>query len=319
MNDRADTSALHLGIAAVERDTGIGKDTLRVWERRYGFPQPLRDADGDRVYPPEQVQRLRQIKRLLDRGMRPGQVVPLDVAALEALIAAPDASAARAGGDDPIAASPAVGASMPYITLLQRHEVEALHRQLARDLLRHGLSGFVSGVVAPLTVAVGEAWMRGELAVFEEHLYSEVIQRVLRQAIAAMPPVDARRARPRVLLTTVPQEPHILGLLMVEAMLALEGCACIQLGPQMPLPEIVQAVQAHRADVLALSFSSLLPAAQVIAALQELSETLPASCALWAGGSAPALARAPEGVRVLRALDELADAAADWRSASLAG
>lgn len=315
MNDRADTSALHLGIAAVERDTGIGKDTLRVWERRYGFPQPLRNADGDRVYPPEQVQRLRQIKRLLDRGMRPGQVVPLDAAALQALIAAP---AAAPGARMPAAVS-ATGANAPYLVLLQRHEVQALHRQLARDLLRHGLSGFVSNVVAPLTVAVGEAWMRGELAVFEEHLYSEVIQRVLRQAIAAMPPVDARLARPRVLLTTVPQEPHILGLLMVEAMLALEGCVCIQLGPQMPLPEIVQAVQAHRADVLALSFSSLLPAAQVIAALQELTETLPPSCVLWAGGSAPALARAPEGVRVLRGLDELAAAAADWRAAHLAG
>lgn len=29
-----------LSIAAVERDTGLTKDTLRVWERRYGFPTP---------------------------------------------------------------------------------------------------------------------------------------------------------------------------------------------------------------------------------------------------------------------------------------
>jgi hypothetical protein len=27
-----------MNIAAVERETGLGKDTLRVWERRYGFP-----------------------------------------------------------------------------------------------------------------------------------------------------------------------------------------------------------------------------------------------------------------------------------------
>jgi DNA-binding transcriptional MerR regulator len=42
---------LHFSIAAVERDTGIGKDTLRVWERRYGFPQPGRDSFGERSYP----------------------------------------------------------------------------------------------------------------------------------------------------------------------------------------------------------------------------------------------------------------------------
>ena len=31
-------------IGVVERDTGIDRDTLRVWERRYGFPEPVRRA-----------------------------------------------------------------------------------------------------------------------------------------------------------------------------------------------------------------------------------------------------------------------------------
>ena len=53
-------------IAEVERETGLAKDTLRVWERRYGFPTPERDAQGERRYDEAQVQRLRWIKRLLD-------------------------------------------------------------------------------------------------------------------------------------------------------------------------------------------------------------------------------------------------------------
>lgn len=72
-------------IAAVERDTGLSKDTLRVWERRYNFPQPGRDAHGERLYPPEQVARLRLVKRLLDAGHRAGQVVGLAHAQLLAL------------------------------------------------------------------------------------------------------------------------------------------------------------------------------------------------------------------------------------------
>ncbi|MBS1173585.1 MAG: MerR family transcriptional regulator [Proteobacteria bacterium] len=40
-----------LSISAVERDTGLSKDTLRVWERRYGFPVPQRDALGERLTP----------------------------------------------------------------------------------------------------------------------------------------------------------------------------------------------------------------------------------------------------------------------------
>ena len=73
--DLSEGESKHLtfSIAAVERDTGIGKDTLRVWERRYGFPQPGRDNFGERSYPLAQVEKLRIIKRLLDAGHRPGQ------------------------------------------------------------------------------------------------------------------------------------------------------------------------------------------------------------------------------------------------------
>jgi len=76
---------LMMSIAAVERDTGLSKDTLRVWERRYGFPVPVRDGQGERAYPLEQIERLRVIKRLLDVGHRPGRVVNLPMDDLMAL------------------------------------------------------------------------------------------------------------------------------------------------------------------------------------------------------------------------------------------
>ena len=49
-------------IANVERETGLSKDLLRMWERRYGFPAPARDANGDRIYPADQVEKLRLLK-----------------------------------------------------------------------------------------------------------------------------------------------------------------------------------------------------------------------------------------------------------------
>lgn len=79
MNDRSGAPSPTYSIAAVERDTGLSKDTLRVWERRYGFPQPERDGAGDRVYPAGQVERLRTIRRLMDAGHRPGRIVGLEI------------------------------------------------------------------------------------------------------------------------------------------------------------------------------------------------------------------------------------------------
>src|SRR5512135_2440806 len=88
------SSAPGLPIAAVERDTGLSKDTLRVWERRYGFPQPARDANGERVYPSEQVDKLRLLKRLMDQGHRPGKIAERSIEQLQALA---EAGNGRAG------------------------------------------------------------------------------------------------------------------------------------------------------------------------------------------------------------------------------
>src|SRR5512139_2290162 len=74
-----------LPIAAVERDTGLSKDTLRVWERRYGFPRPIRDSNGERVYPSDQVDKLRLLKRLMDQGHRPGKIAERSIEQLRAL------------------------------------------------------------------------------------------------------------------------------------------------------------------------------------------------------------------------------------------
>ena len=68
------------------RITGLRREQLYMWQRRYGFPSPLRDAFGDRVYPPDQVARLKLIKQLLSEGWRAGAVVPLADSALQSML-----------------------------------------------------------------------------------------------------------------------------------------------------------------------------------------------------------------------------------------
>lgn len=303
--------ALSLSIAAVERDTGLSKDTLRVWERRYGFPQPQRDALGERAYPLEQVERLRLIKRLLDGGHRPGRVVTLQPAALQQLAELSAAVDRRAG-----AGTAAADAAAPQalIALIRRHDAAGLRLVLARQLAAMGVRAFVVEVVAQLNRAVGDAWMRGELQVFEEHLYSELMQGLLHQALAALPPPGS--AGPRVLLTTLPGEPHGLGLLMAQCMLALEGCASVSLGVQTPLAEIVAAAEALRVEIVALGFSGSLGTRQVRDAVAGLRRELPPSTRLWLGGPVPDLQRRPlDGVELISMLQEIPLALRQGKSA----
>jgi DNA-binding transcriptional MerR regulator/methylmalonyl-CoA mutase cobalamin-binding subunit len=307
-NDRGAPSPVALSIAAVERDTGLSKDTLRVWERRYGFPAPWRDAFGERAYPLEQVDRLRLIKRLLDVGHRPGRVVMLTVDELQRLSEAIPEAPQRAGAtrldSDELRAN---------LDLIRSHDVPALRRHLVRLLSRFGVARFVTEVVAPLNAAVGDAWLRGQLEIHEEHVYTEAVQIVLRQAIAAVPEPPAGAA-PRVLLGTFPGEPHGLGLLMAEAVLALDGCACVSLGVQTPIWEIVRAAQAHRTDIVALGFTGCMNPNQIADGLHELRIKLPAGVAVWAGGSAPVLYRRRiDGVTPIPTLDTIAGELMRWR------
>lgn len=317
-----------LSIAAVERETGLAKDTLRVWEKRYGFPAPLRDAAGDRIYPPAQVVQLKLIRRLLDAGMRPGKVVGLDPDALQTLLApsaglsfispAPADSATQRALGQP-GAEPEPAAQVPaLLDAIAAHEPQALRHALLQAQWRMGLAPFVTDVVAPLTTAVGEAWAQGRFEIFEEHLYTEVITGVLRSAIATLA-TPAQSIGPRVLLTTVQREPHGLGLLMLEALLTLEGCTCISLGTQTPLSDIVQAAQAHRANAVALSFTNLQSGPVVITELRELRRQLPPERALWVGGSCSALYQKPLlGITAVQSLSALAPLVTQWRSSSAA-
>ncbi|MCP2936712.1 MerR family transcriptional regulator, partial [Salmonella enterica subsp. enterica serovar Typhimurium] len=72
--------------------TGLLKDTLRVWERRYGFPKPIRDEAGERLYSLEDVGKLRLIRRLMDQGWRPGKLLAASAAELQLIIEAEQAS-----------------------------------------------------------------------------------------------------------------------------------------------------------------------------------------------------------------------------------
>jgi DNA-binding transcriptional MerR regulator/methylmalonyl-CoA mutase cobalamin-binding subunit len=302
------SSAPGLPIAAVERDTGLSKDTLRVWERRYGFPQPTRDSNGERVYPSEQVDKLRLLKRLMDQGHRPGKIAERPIEQLQALAEAGNGRPATASMEGP----PDDGLLRPFLQMIVEHRVDDLRRELSLLTVKAGLARFVTDVIAPLTALVGEAWARGGLAIFEEHLYTESVQGVLRNAITSIPhPGDS----PRVLLTTVPQESHGLGVLMAEAMFALEGARCVPLGVRTPVMEIVRGAESQRIDIVALSFSSVVSPYQVVESLKELRAQLPLATELWAGGSSPVLQRRPPaGVRVLGSLDDVAPAVAGWRS-----
>ena len=303
MNLPIEASGLVLNISAVERETGLSKDVLRMWERRYRFPQPARDENGERQYTPADIAKLRAVKRLMDIGMRPGRLVLHTLDELNAL-----ADVRSAPRKDQVA--PAL--ERDVLSLLQAHDASGMQHTLANLLMKQGLQKFVLDTVTPLNRAIGEAWMRGELQVFEEHLYTEQVQVALRTAVNAFP---RQSGIPRVLLTTFPSEQHGLGLLMVEALLVPEGVQCISLGPQTPLEDIRRAAIAHKVHILALSFSGAFPLRQATDGLANLRRQLPPQVTIWAGGEMTRRVRKTmPGIVLIPDLASTVNALRSWRT-----
>lgn len=58
-----------LSIGEVTARTGVGENTLRMWEVRYGFPAPVRQANGRRSYSTADVERIQAIVRAREEGL----------------------------------------------------------------------------------------------------------------------------------------------------------------------------------------------------------------------------------------------------------
>jgi hypothetical protein len=71
------TNVPQLSMGMVSQATGIPADTIRTWERRYCVVTPTRDTRGRRLYSAAQVERLRTIAALAERGDRVADIADL--------------------------------------------------------------------------------------------------------------------------------------------------------------------------------------------------------------------------------------------------
>ncbi len=300
LESREQTQVL-LPITAVERETGVSKELLRMWERRYGFPKPLRDTMGDRVYSLDQVARLRVMRRLIDAGFRPGKLAGFETEEMERMLQAQNKARHEV----------VPGLEEELLRLLKTREPAEVREYVSHQLIRLGLERFVLDFLQHAQAIIGDAWLRGQIDVHEEHLFTDQVQTQIRHAIGNLR--DATRA-PRILLTTPSEEPHTMGILMVESLLRLDDVDAVCYGAEMPYQEVVQAVRKHKMDIVALSFSAAYPASKAITYLEELRFRLPLSVDIWGGGGALRnTRRSIEAVTFFHDLPSLRQAVAEWR------
>ncbi len=279
-----------ISIQQLSHEVGIGTDTLRIWERRYGFPQPVRDSRGHRRYPLEQVEELRVVTRLQGLGYRPNKIFALTPAQRHALLAdqLPDGSG-----------------EISWITELAQDWLPAQIESFLQDSLsRLELDDFLAQIALPIIQALDHSWSAGEISIAREHLVSDRLEELLLKQLAAG---SSEAAGPRLLLVTPNGERHKLGLLMAACLFQQQGLDCLLIKEDLPISEIPDLSRQLLAAGVALSFSAHYPVKQAKFDLARLRELLPKEVRLIAGGAAVRSGVQLPGLIICKELQQIAE------------
>ncbi len=278
-----------LSIGELSVATGISPDTIRVWERRYGAPKPVRLPSGHRRYTPEQLRWLRRVVEAVSMGHRPGVVVPHCEEELQKLLEGQRQVAPPADLET-------------WFEWLRVFDGDKLAAALRADHGSKGASAFVSETLVPLLQSVGRAWADGNLEVRHEHFLTELLHDLLRSLRLA---VGLPEGAPSVLMAALEQDLYDLPIQMAALIAAEKGVRPRLLGRDTPLKQVIEAARDMGVQAVSVPIPIVLSSPEQEELVERLRAGLPDEVPLCIGWQdARFTRRLPRGVHVVRELAE---------------
>lgn len=218
-------------IRTVSERCQIPAATLRMWERRYGFPAPQRTGGNYREYSEDDIAQILRVKTLLATG----------------LVASEAIAQVRLHG--------AAHLSQEAVKQLRSSFLEAAQRMAERSLeeiaqlARKGLEAwdFCELFALPLLRALSSE----ALDIAREHLASSVLRQQMREALYQL----SSPAQSKVVILACPEgEEHEGGLIAIAIRLRVLGQRVVLLGANTPANAVAAACVGTHVDAIGLSF-----------------------------------------------------------------
>jgi DNA-binding transcriptional MerR regulator len=248
-------------IGAVTRMTGIPMATLRIWERRYGFPHSARTAGGHRLYSERDVASLRWIKARGDEGMQAGQAVRA-LQHLEREGRFPEVPMVTPISVTRTTSEPSLPVLRERLTgALLAHDTDKADQILGEAMATLSWESIILQAIVPMLGDIGQAWTEGRVNVATEHLATHYVRHRLIMWTMSGPPVYPIRP---VLLACAPGELHEGGLLILGVLLRRRRWPVAYLGQSVPLTDLASLIQETKPPTVAL-VAAMEPAAQALA------------------------------------------------------
>lgn len=282
-------------IGKVSELTGIPRNTLLAWERRYELVEPERSANGYRVYSDTDVEMLRRVNALVKKGHRISQAVNIV-------------------NEDPLGeARERGGESHNDVTQEIRNALEdrLVHFDRAgaeKVLVRTVLMSFptaVDEIYLPLMREIGDKWHRGEVSVAQEHFATNFCREKLITMLVALSH-GIGNARD-VICAGVEGENHELGLLAISIKLAMHGFHVTYLGADLPIADLIEIAKERTPELVCMSAVLHRSDTHLPELIRTVRAGLPAATTLAVGGPAMGgdFAINLPGVLVCKTVEEL--------------
>lgn len=254
-------------IGTVSRLTGINSVTLRAWERRYGLITPTRTDSGHRLYSDEDIERIKLILQLLDKGITISRVKDaLRIASEETQTDTDGATYWNRYQDDMLRGVNNFDENIlnaVYNETMSLYPVELVTKQL----------------LLPLLEKLGQRWQSVSTGVAEEHFFSVFLRNKLG---ARFHHNNQQNSGPRLVAACLPNEHHEFGLLLLSLAAHARGYRIVLLGADMPLSQLAEVVHRTNSDGIVLSGSVETDAVQLHHELHQLVQD--SNVPVWVGG-----------------------------------
>lgn len=255
-------------IQVVLRETGLKADALRVWEKRYGLPNPARSEGGHRLYSEYDIELVKWLQARKKEGVSISKAVKLFQDMEEQ-------------GENPLLAHSPESVGNP-VSGRQLDEIRNDFVQACRNFNENQAEAMLSQAFAlypaesvgvelmqKSLAEIGSAWFENELTIAQEHFASNLIIRKLNAVLAAAP---APTRSEKILIANPTHERHIFSGLLISLILRNRGWGVIQLGANLPAEEILAAVESTKPKAVILIAMQLLTAANLVEVASQLAQ-----------------------------------------------
>ncbi len=212
-------------IKDLEQVSGIKAHTIRIWEQRYNFLQPLRTDTNIRTYNASELKIILNVSLLNKYGFKISHIDKMTPEQMEEKILSLNQL-------DAVKERVINGLIKEMVSL----NMGSFEKQLDIYIGQKGIERTVLEIVFPFLERVGVLWMTNHVNPAQEHLATNLLRQKLILGIEKLPAVLNQDTN--VILFMPEGEHHEIGLLLVYFLLKQQGVFVNYLGANVPLRDL---------------------------------------------------------------------------------